>query len=89
MRNPGHEVFSPVARIHPACSQSQAFSVPCAAAMEISSSFDKCRKTTNDALKMDPTNANLRVLSAKIAIEQGQLEAAERELELAQDTPGP
>ena len=45
--------------------------------------FDKCRKTTNDALKMDPTNANLRVLSAKIAIEQGQLEAAERELELA------
>jgi len=47
------------------------------------SDFDKCRKTTNDALKLNPTYAPLRVLSAKIAIEQGQLEMAEHELELA------
>jgi Flp pilus assembly protein TadD len=46
-------------------------------------SFDKCRKTLDDALKMDPQNPQLRVLSGKLSIEQGQLEAAERELELA------
>jgi Flp pilus assembly protein TadD len=46
-------------------------------------SFDKCRKTVNDALKMDPNHPQLRILSAKLAIEQGQLELAERELELA------
>ena len=48
-----------------------------------SGSFDKCRKTVTDALKMDPTNAQVRVLSGKLAIEQGQLELAERELEVA------
>jgi len=36
-----------------------------------------------DALKIDPTNASLRVLSGKLAIEQGQLELAQNELELA------
>lgn len=46
-------------------------------------SFDKCRKTLTDALKMDPTNAQLRVISGKLALEQGQLELAERELEAA------
>ena len=48
-----------------------------------SGSFDKCRKTVTDALKMDPTHGELRVLSAKLAIEQGQLDLAERELETA------
>jgi Flp pilus assembly protein TadD len=48
-----------------------------------SGAFDKCRKTLTDALKMDPTNPALRILSAKLAIEQGQLELAERELETA------
>lgn len=46
-------------------------------------SFDKCRKTVTDAMKMDPTHAEIRVLSARLAIEQGQLELAERELEAA------
>ena len=48
-----------------------------------SGSFDKCRKTVTDALKMDPTHSELRILSAKLAIEQGQLDLAERELETA------
>jgi tetratricopeptide (TPR) repeat protein len=42
--------------------------------------FDKCRSTVDDALKMDPENVPLRVLSAKLAIEQGNLELADREL---------
>jgi len=46
-------------------------------------SFDKARSTTDDALKMDPENAALRVLSARIAIEQGNLELADKELVLA------
>ena len=46
-------------------------------------SFDKARSTTDDALKMDPENAALRVLSARIAIEQGNLELADKELTLA------
>ena len=45
--------------------------------------FDKCRKTLDDALKIDPQNAQLHILSARLAIEQGQLELAERELETA------
>lgn len=45
--------------------------------------FDKCRKTLTDAQKMDPRNPRLRILSGKLAIEQGQLELAERELEVA------
>ena len=48
-----------------------------------SGAFDKCRKTVTDGLKMDPTHGELRVLSAKLAIEQGQLDLAERELETA------
>jgi Flp pilus assembly protein TadD len=42
--------------------------------------FDKCRKTIDDALKLDPENPQVHLLNAKLAIEQGQLELAEREL---------
>src|SRR5215207_6354677 len=45
--------------------------------------FDQARKTTDEALKMDPENAPLRVLSARVAIEQGNLELADKELILA------
>jgi len=45
--------------------------------------FDKCRMTIDDALKMDPENVSLRVLSAKLAIEQGNLELADKELTFA------
>jgi Flp pilus assembly protein TadD len=48
--------------------------------------FDKCRKTLTDAERMDPTNAKVRVLSAKLAIEQGQLELAEKELAIARES---
>src|SRR5437867_2865776 len=42
--------------------------------------LEECRKTVNSALKLDPKNPALHILSARLAIEQGQLEAAEREL---------
>lgn len=45
--------------------------------------FDKSRQTTDEALSMDPKNAGLRILSAKLAIEQGRLEQAENELKFA------
>lgn len=45
--------------------------------------FDKARQSINDAIKLDPENANIRVLSARLAIEQAQLEVAEKELRLA------
>ena len=45
--------------------------------------FDSCRKTVDEALRMDPDNAPLRVISAKLAIESGQLELADKELEKA------
>src|SRR5258706_4285592 len=45
--------------------------------------FDKARVSVNEAMKLDPENASIRVLSAKIAIEQSQMEIAERELKLA------
>jgi tetratricopeptide (TPR) repeat protein len=45
--------------------------------------FDKCRATVNEALAMSPDNADLHILSAKLAIEQNQLEFAERELAMA------
>src|SRR5438445_7233192 len=40
--------------------------------------FDNCRKTIDEALKMDPDNVPLRVLSSKLAIEQSNLELAEK-----------
>ena len=45
--------------------------------------LEQSRKTVNQALKLDPKNPAIRVLSAKIHIEQGQLEAGELELEAA------
>lgn len=43
--------------------------------------LDACRKTVNEAATLDPENINIRILSARLAIEQGQLETAERELQ--------
>jgi tetratricopeptide (TPR) repeat protein len=45
--------------------------------------FDKSRSTINQAIRLAPDNAAARVLSAKLYIEAGQLEAAEKELTLA------
>ncbi len=45
--------------------------------------FDKSRQTVDEALGLDPQNAGLRILSAKLNIEQGRLEAAEQDLKLA------
>jgi Flp pilus assembly protein TadD len=45
--------------------------------------FDKCRATLDEALQYAPNDAKLLILSAKLAIEQGQLELAERELAVA------
>jgi Flp pilus assembly protein TadD len=45
--------------------------------------FEKARQTVDDALKLVPDAAPVRVLSAKLAIEQGQLELADRELAVA------
>ena len=45
--------------------------------------FDLCRATLNDALKLAPENVPLRILSARLAIEQGQLEIADHELSAA------
>lgn len=45
--------------------------------------FDTCKQTLAQALKISPDGAPLHTLSAKVSIEQGQLELAEQELELA------
>jgi tetratricopeptide (TPR) repeat protein len=45
--------------------------------------LDKCRVTVDEALQLAPDNASLHILSAKLSIEQSQLELAERELALA------
>ncbi|HZL34681.1 MAG TPA: tetratricopeptide repeat protein [Tepidisphaeraceae bacterium] len=45
--------------------------------------FDKSRQTVNEALKLVPDSSALHILSAKLAIEAGQLELAEQELKLA------
>lgn len=50
-----------------------------------SGNFDKCRTTLNEALRMDPKNAGLHVLAAKLSIEQAQLETADRELKTARE----
>jgi len=47
--------------------------------------FDKARETITDAIKLAPQSAQARVVSAKIAIEQSQLEVADRELRLARE----
>lgn len=43
----------------------------------------KARESVDNAIKMSPKIAALHVLSGKIAIEQGQLELAQKELQLA------
>src|SRR5207248_1840685 len=45
--------------------------------------FDKCRVTLDEALRLNPDNASLHILSAKVGVEKGQLELAERELKQA------
>ena len=45
--------------------------------------FDKCRETCDQALRLVPQSCPLRTLMAKVEMEQGQLELAEKELELA------
>jgi tetratricopeptide (TPR) repeat protein len=45
--------------------------------------FDKSRATIDQALRLSPGSAPARLLSAKLYIETGSLEAAERELALA------
>lgn len=45
--------------------------------------FDKCKETLGQAMKISPDGAPLHTLLAKVNIEQGQLELAEKELELA------
>jgi tetratricopeptide (TPR) repeat protein len=46
-------------------------------------SFDKARQTCDDALKIDPTNINLHILSSRIAIEQNRLDTADNALQQA------
>ncbi len=45
-----------------------------------SGNLDDCRKTLNNAAKFAPDHILIGLLSAKLSIEQGQLEAAEAEL---------
>jgi len=45
--------------------------------------FDKCKETLAQALRMMPLSPQLQTLGAKVDIEQGQLELAEKELEVA------
>lgn len=42
--------------------------------------FEKSRQTTDEALALDPKSAGVLILSAKLGIEQGRLEAAEADL---------
>src|SRR2546430_3898307 len=45
---------------------------------------DKARATVDSAIAMNPKSATLHVLSGKIAMEQGKLEQADKELQLAE-----
>ena len=45
--------------------------------------FDKCQATLDEALRLTPQDANLHILAARLAIEQGSLESAEKHLEEA------
>ena len=45
--------------------------------------FDACKQTLAQAMKISPDGAPLHTLAAKVNIEQGQLELAEKELEQA------
>lgn len=48
-----------------------------------SGNYDKSRQTVDQAIALDGKNPRLRVLSARLDIEQGRLEAAEQSLALA------
>jgi tetratricopeptide (TPR) repeat protein len=48
-----------------------------------SGNFDKARQSFNEAIRLNPQSAGIRVLSARLAVEQGQFELAEKELRLA------
>jgi predicted Zn-dependent protease len=43
--------------------------------------LDDCRKSLDDASRMAPDNLAVRILSARVSIELGKLEAAETELQ--------
>ena len=45
--------------------------------------FEKCQQTLEQALRMQPDDANLHLLAGKLAIEQGKLELADRHLSAA------
>jgi Flp pilus assembly protein TadD len=45
--------------------------------------FDKCKETCDQALKLVPESCVIHTLLARVEIEQGQLEQAERDLEMA------
>ncbi len=45
--------------------------------------LDKSAQTTGEALRLEPNNASLHVMNARILVEQGQLEQADAELTLA------
>ncbi len=42
--------------------------------------FDKARATVDEALKIDPSNIHLHILSARISIEQNRLDLADQQL---------
>jgi Flp pilus assembly protein TadD len=48
--------------------------------------FVKCRETLDKALAMSPRSATLHTLAGKLEIEQGHLESAELQLEMARTT---
>ena len=45
--------------------------------------FDKARVSIDDAIKMYPENPQFHILSARISIEEGRLEAADKSLSTA------
>ena len=47
--------------------------------------FDNCERTLKDALTLQPKNAQLRILAAKLAIERGELELADAQLAQARE----
>jgi Flp pilus assembly protein TadD len=54
-----------------------------------SGSFDKCQATLDEALRLAPGSAGLHIQTAKLNIEQGQLESAEKQLkEAGKISPG-
>jgi tetratricopeptide (TPR) repeat protein len=48
-----------------------------------SGNLDKCQETLDQALRLEPANAELHLLGARLAIEQGKLEEAQAQLATA------